>query len=189
MATVPETVTPLTPPTDKPDALYEFVDGEWKETPRMGGLAGLLASALVTELNLFARPARLGMAVGEVLFRLGPDGPARRPDVSFLSSARWTYPTPLRQDPAVFDVVPDLAVAVNSPNNTLDEILDKVKEYFFAGVRLVWVIVPRHRQVFVYEAPDQMRLLSDQHELEGGDVLPGFRLPLAVFFDSSPKIS
>src|SRR5438876_10064342 len=119
MATIPETAVPLAPPTDKPDALYEFVDGEWRETPRMGAFAGLLASILVTELNNFARPNRRGLAVSEVLFRLDPDGLARRPDVAFLSSERWTYPTPLREDPAVFEVVPDLAVEVNSPNNTL----------------------------------------------------------------------
>ena len=54
MATVPETVPPLTPPTDKPDALYEFVDGEWKETPRMGALATRLAFFLGRRLDEFA---------------------------------------------------------------------------------------------------------------------------------------
>jgi Uma2 family endonuclease len=189
MATAPEAVTPLTPPTDKPDALYEFVDGEWKETPPMGALAGLLASMLVTELNNFARPKRLGLAVSEVLFRLAPQGPARRPDVAFIAFERWPYTTPPEEDPPAFDLVPNLAVEVNSPTNTFNEITGKVRDYFFDGVQLVWVIVPLHRMVYVYESPEQARILSENHELDGGIVLPGFRLPLESLFAAPAKPS
>src|SRR5438094_7652916 len=172
MATVPETVPPLTPPTDKPDALYEFIDGEWKEIPRMGAIAAFLASILVTELNNFARPNRLGIAMSEVLFRLAPGGPARRPDVAFVAYDRWPYTSPPEDDPAALDIVPNLAVEVNSPTNTFNEISGKVRDYFFDGVQLVWVVVPLHRMVYVYESPEQARILSENHELNGGTVLP-----------------
>lgn len=189
MATVPTAGVSLTPPTDKPDALYEFVDGQWRETPRMGALAGFLASILVSEINAFARPKRLGLAMSEVLFRLAPEGPARRPDVAFVASDRWPYTTPLEEDPPAFDIVPNLAVEVNSPTNTLDEILFKIRDYFFAGVQLVWVVAPRVRLVYVYESPEDVRVLSEKRELDGGAVLPGFRLPLADFFSTPARPS
>lgn len=186
MATAQDAAGPLTPPTGtNPDALYEFVDGQWTETPRMGALAGLLASILVTELNSFARPKRLGLAVSEVLFRLDQNGPARRPDVAFVVAARWPYTTPLTEDPAAFDIVPDLAVEVISPTNTADEVAGKVRDHFFAGVHLVWIIYPRLRLIYVHDSPEQVRILSEKHELDGGTVLPGFRLSLAALFAAS----
>jgi Uma2 family endonuclease len=166
MATVSQTVAKWTPPTDKPDALYEFVDGEWKEVPRMGAFASLLASSLAQELNEFAQKNGLGLAMCEVLFRFAPEGPARRPDVAYVA----------------FDVVPNLAVEVVSPTNGYDEILGKVRDYFFHGVQLVWVISPRLRLVQVHESPEHSRVLTAQQELEGGSILPGFHLPLSSFF-------
>jgi Uma2 family endonuclease len=187
MATVPETVTPLTPPPDKPDALYEFVDGEWKETPRMGAFATRLAFFLGRRLDEFAEKERLGVTTVETLFRLAPEGPARRPDVAFATSSRWPYTGPLEEDPAVLDLVPNLAVEVVSPSNYADEVAIKVRDYFFAGVELVWVIYPRPRLVYVHESPEQVRVLSEKRELDGGTVLPGFRLALASLFGAMGK--
>jgi Uma2 family endonuclease len=189
MATIPGAATPLTPPTDKPDALYEFVDGQWIEVPRRGAFASLLAFRLAAEMNQFAGAHKLGLAMAEVLFRLAPEGPARRPDVAYVAYDRWPYATPFEDDPPAFDVVPNLAVEVNSPSNTLDEIEDKNRDYFFAGVEQVWVIQPRHRHVYVYDAPDKVYMLSEQQELDGGKVLPGFRLALASLFTAPVKPS
>lgn len=189
MATAPETASPLTPPTDKPDALYEFVDGQWIEVPHMGAFASLLAFRLAEELNQFARAHKLGLAMAEVLFRLAPEGPARRPDVAYVAFDRWPYTGPFEDDPPAFDAVPNLAVEVNSPSNTLDEIEDKNRDYFFAGVEQVWVIQPRHRHVYVYDAPDKVYMLSEKQELDGGKIIPGFRLPLATLFAVGAKPS
>jgi Uma2 family endonuclease len=187
MAPAHATTTLPAPPMGKPDALYEFVDGEWKEIPRMGAFAGLMASRLAEELNQFARSLKLGLAMTEVLFRLAPEGPARRPDVAYIAYDRWPYAAPFEDDPPAFDVVPNLAVEVNSPSNTLDEIADKNRDYFFAGVQQVWVIQPRHRHVYVYDAPDKVHMLSAKQELDGGKIIPGFRLPLATLFATGAK--
>ena len=58
----------------------------------------------------------------------------------------------------------------------------KRREYFAAGVRLVWEVDPRARTVAVYEVPDQPTILEVGQTLEGGQVLPGFALPLADLF-------
>jgi len=58
----------------------------------------------------------------------------------------------------------------------------KLVDYFTAGVRLVWYIDPRAKSVSVYTSPDQCATLDEDGVLEGGDVLPGFRLPLKDLF-------
>ena len=58
----------------------------------------------------------------------------------------------------------------------------KLRDYFAAGVRLVWYIDPRSRTARAYTAPDSCQELTDQGTLSGGDVLPGFELSLAELF-------
>ncbi len=59
----------------------------------------------------------------------------------------------------------------------------KVQEYFQAGVRLVWVVYPTQALVHVYESfTGPIRVLTRQDDLDGGAVLPGFRLPLKEIF-------
>jgi Uma2 family endonuclease len=55
-------------------------------------------------------------------------------------------------------------------------------EYLDAGVRLVWLVEPRRQIVTVYSADRTARVLTMGDVLEGGDVLPGFALPLADLF-------
>ena len=50
------------------------------------------------------------------------------------------------------------------------------------GFQVVWVIAPEERQVYVYDAPTHVRILTGQDELMGGEVVPGFRLPLGQLF-------
>ncbi len=74
-----------------------------------------------------------------------------------------------------WDVVPDLAVEVTSPTDFAEDQLQKVAEYFQAGVRLVWVVYPDQRCIHVYEAWNRIRVVTEADTLDGGVVLPGFR--------------
>jgi hypothetical protein len=38
-------------------------------------------------------------------------------------------------------------------------------------------------KVYVFESPTKVRILQVGDDLEGGSLLPGFRLPLAVLFE------
>ncbi|MBO0700947.1 MAG: Uma2 family endonuclease, partial [Zavarzinella sp.] len=80
-------------------------------------------------------------------------------------------------------------VEVISPGNTRGEMNRKLKEYFLAGVRLVWFVNRMDRTVTVYTAPDVSETLSERETLDGGDVLPGFRLALAKLFERVPQES
>lgn len=172
------TLTGLVP--DEP--LFEIVNGERLEIPRMGALAGSVASFLAHWLNSFALPRKLGFAVTEVLLNLGVGRNQRRPDVSFIRWERWPYAAGVFEDPPVWDVVPNAAAEVVSPSNTANEIEDKIVEYFAAGVQLVWVIYPLLQRVYVYRSPNEATILEFADELDGGDVLPGFKVKIAELF-------
>jgi Uma2 family endonuclease len=59
---------------------------------------------------------------------------------------------------------------------------DKVCDFLDAGTRMVWVLEPSRRTVMVYRSRDDIRLLAEDDELEGGDVLPGFSVQVAELF-------
>ncbi len=66
----------------------------------------------------------------------------------------------------------------------------KLREYFLAGVRLVWMIDPRKRLAEVYTIPDAPAATLDETQaLDGGNVLPGFKLPLAELFARLPVVA
>jgi Uma2 family endonuclease len=162
---------------------YEVVDGRRVELAPMGVHESLIASALMFFLQMFAKPRRLGRAAVEALFDLAPVGRERRPDVAFVSSLRWPYNRLAPRSENAWKVVPNLAAEVVSPSNTADEVLVKIHEYFKAGVELVWVIYPEPGEVYVYESPVAVRVLTRKDVLDGGKVLPGFQLALAELFE------
>src|SRR5438067_1747737 len=132
MATVPETITPLTP-TDKPDVVLECIGGEWKQTLPKQEAADLVAALLVSALNAFAEPARLGFGVRGVELRL-PSGATRRPDVCFFSAEHRPH-SAFGERSLVVDAVPFLAAHVVRPTTLFDEMVASVQAYFLAGVR------------------------------------------------------
>lgn len=181
-------------PEEEPweDDSYEIVNGQRIEGAPMSAYSGKIASRLVRKLGSVADDQQLGEVVGEVLFRFPlpqDSGRNRKPDVAFVSSQRWPPDRPQPIGDNAWDVVPDLAVEVISPTDPFEDVMDKVIEYFQAGVRLVWVVLPKHRRVLVYDAADRLRQLTISDALDGGDVLPGFRLPLDRLFDPVPPSS
>jgi Uma2 family endonuclease len=86
-----------------------------------------------------------------------------------------------------WEIVPDLAVEVISKSNTLMEVVDKLDDYFHAGVRLVWVVMPVQRKIYVYRSPTDIRILQPGDDLDGGDVIPGFRVPVQDLFGPEPS--
>ena len=168
------------PPSVAPensDALYEIVYGEYREIEPMGARQVGVASGLCTRLDTFGRQNRRGIAVMEMLFVLDAEKHLqRRFDVAFVSYDRW--PEPTLPDTNAWNVVPDVAVEVVSPTNFATEIDLRVAECFRAGVRQVWVIYLETGNVYVFESTDHCRILHVGGVLDGGEILPGFRLPV-----------
>ena len=165
------------------DLLYEVVDNQVVELAPMGAYEVWIATLLVARLATFAGQHQLGRAVQEMLFDLtAATGRKRRPDVAFVSFDRWP---PHRRIPRTeaWEVVPNLAVEVVSSTDTGDLIVDKIAEYFRAGVERVWVVFPSQEQVYTYDSPTSVRILARTDELSGDPVLPHFRLPLVELFE------
>lgn len=159
--------------------LCELIDGALVEKA-MGTWESLLAARLIMLMGPFVDENDLGVV-------LGPDGmlrilprQVRIPDVCFISWER--LPEGEFPDEAVAGLVPDLAVEVLSPSNTRGEMERKLRDFFRAGVRLAWLIEPKTETADVHTSPTDVRHLTKNQVLDGGDVLPGFRLPLKQLF-------
>lgn len=168
-------------PDEEP--LIEVVNGREVETPHMTALASWFASQLATSVALYGKEMNLGCAVVETLFRLrvAPEY-SRRPDVAFVSYERWPKDKMEGLDQNTWPVTPDLAAEVVSKHDEVEALLEKLEEYFAAGVRQVWVMVPKKALIYVYDSFTRVRILTRDDVLEGGAVLPGFSLVLKEFF-------
>jgi Uma2 family endonuclease len=162
---------------DRP--LCELVDGVLVEKT-MGYLESRLAVAIGWFLETFVADHDLGIVLGEAgTLRILPRQ-VRIPDVCFLS---WRH-FPGRKLPKrpIPDLAPDLAVEVLSKSNTPREMDRKLRDYFAAGVRLVWYVDPRTKTAKAYTSLKKCVEIASDGTLEGGKVLPGFRLPLQQLF-------
>lgn len=164
--------------------LFELVDGVLVEKA-IGARESLLATHLSFLLKCYLQENDLGVVLGaDGMLRLRPRL-VRIPDVSFIA---WDQipgeEFPFKPIPGLY---PDLAVEVLSDSNTPREIERKLAEYFEAGCRLAWVIDPKTRTADVYTAPDECQHLRPTQSLDGGDVLPGFKLPLKELFASTRR--
>ena len=146
----------------------------------MGFRESLLASFLIHVLHSFVRPRNLGLVTGEAGMMRLASGLVRIPDVAFIAWDRL----PGRRVPAeaIPGLAPDLAIEVLSAGNTPGEMARKRREYFAAGVQVVWMVDPRTRTVDVFTTPEQSVRLGEEHHLDGGPVLPGFTLPVHEIF-------
>lgn len=164
---------------DREDRLYELVDATLVEKTA-GTYESYLAMTIGAVLGNFVVEHDLGIVLGaDGMLRLAP-GLVRIPDVSFISWGRL----PNRQipDQAIADLMPDLAIEVISRGNTHEEMERKLREYFDAGVRLLWYVYPETREAHVYTAAAQFEVITEQQAMDGGDVLPSLSVSLSELF-------
>jgi len=72
---------------------------------------------------------------------------------------------------------------VISPSERAADIQEKVADYLGGGAQLVWLLYPRTRTAHVYSPDGAARVLGPPETLDGGDVLPGFSVPIVSLFD------
>ena len=70
-----------------------------------------------------------------------------------------------------------------APTNTANGVIEKIKEYFEAGVERVWVIYSEFAEIYDYDSPTSVQIVTRHQTLDGGKLLPGFQLPLAELFE------
>jgi Uma2 family endonuclease len=81
------------------------------------------------------------------------------------------------------DVAPDLIVEIMSPDDRWVDIDEKLSDYFSIGVRLIWVANPSRQVIYAYRSLTDVREFTQKDPLPGDDVLPGFAVTVAHFFE------
>ncbi|MBX3068904.1 MAG: Uma2 family endonuclease [Thermomicrobiales bacterium] len=157
----------------------ELIEGELAPMTPPGGEHGEIQANLIGIIREFVSTREAGKVFGDTGYVLqrNPDT-VLGPDVSFVLSDR--LPENRR---GYLSVAPDLAVEIVSPGNAPGEIERKLAIYLQAGVRCVWIVYPRERQITVYEPDNAPRVYGDSAMVSGAPVLPDLTFPAAALFD------
>ncbi|HEV2860456.1 MAG TPA: Uma2 family endonuclease [Pyrinomonadaceae bacterium] len=160
---------------------YELVKGELRKMSPAGGEHGAVIINITLPLAQHVKAKNLGVCFGaETGFKIASDpDTVRAPDLSFVSRERIPKSGITKK---FWPGAPDLAVEVLSPGDTVYEVEEKVGEWLTAGTKAVWVLNPKLRGVSVHRSMTDVTRLSESDELDGGDVVPGFRCKVGDFF-------
>jgi Uma2 family endonuclease len=157
----------------------ELVRGKVTKTMPTGGIHAVVALTIGRLLQVWAKTfgGYVGVETGFVLAR-NPDT-TRAPDVFYVRAEQ----IPASGIPeGYWNLAPDLAVEVVSPNETAQDVRDKVHDFLAAGTPLVWVAYPRTREVVAHSADGLARTFAANDVLES-EVLPGFRCVVSELFE------
>lgn len=163
---------------------YELVRGELITMAPAGSEHGGMGMDVAAPLGVFVKKNKLGRTfLAETGFKIAenPDT-VRAPDMSFVRATRIPSNGPPK---GYFPGAPDLAVEVVSPGGTVyevsTEVSTKVEEWLEAGTAQVWVVNPKRRTITIHTATGE-QTLREHETLDGGELLPGFTLPLSDVF-------
>lgn len=151
---------------------YELIYGKLVEKPMPRFQHSRVAKKIMLALHELDPEEKLGVMLQEVSVEIR-DNYAPAPDLSFWIASR-------KPDEEVdLAPMPDLAIEIQSKGQGVKELLDKAREYQKAGVRLVWVIQPTRKIAAVFHhAQKSFITVQPTGELDGEDVIPGFKLKL-----------
>ncbi len=161
---------------------YELVEGRLVRMSPTGWRHGRVVMALLRAVDRFVQEHHLGeVCPAETGFRISAEGgpdTVLAPDLAFVCAGR--EPAPGTE--GYPHLVPDLVAEVVSPSQGRAEMGAKAQRWLSAGVRLVWIVVPEARTVEVWRDGGLVRIMTDEEELTGEDVLPGFAVAVAHLF-------
>jgi Uma2 family endonuclease len=160
---------------------YELVKGELRTMSPSGSEHGVIVVNVTVFLGQHVKANNLGIVFGAetgFLIEENPDT-VLAPDVAFIS--REHIPEsgiPKKYWPGA----PDLAVEVLSPGDTAREVEKKVNQWLTAGAHLVWIVNPKRKSITVYRASGDAVTFSERDELDGEDLVLGFRCRVSEIF-------
>jgi Uma2 family endonuclease len=160
---------------------HELIRGELTTMAPAGSHHGIVALRIAAALFVHVNAKNLGVTfAAETGFKIAsnPDT-VRAPDAAFVGQERFEQTGPTDR---FWPGPPDLAVEVVSPSDSYAEVQDKVFDWLEAGTRMVVVADPRKRVVTVYRSLADIKVLTERDHLDGGDVVPGWNLPVAAIF-------
>jgi len=160
---------------------YELVRGEIRKMTPAGSKHGRIAVRFAWRLAQHVEANDLGVVyAAETGFLLASDpDTVRAPDVAFVRQERIKE---VGDEEGYWPGAPDLAVEVISPNDNYAEVEEKVSDWLQAGTRMVVVVNPRPRTATVYRSLSDIRVLTEDEVLNGGDVVPGWEVLVKDLF-------
>ena len=158
---------------------YELVRGELIKMSPAGHQQGRIALNLTGPLFQHVKTHNLGAVyAAETGFKLAEDV-VRAPDVAFIRRERVEE---VGQTAGFWPGAPDLAAEVVSPGDTYAEVEDKIADWLDAGTRLVVIVNPSTQTVALYRSWNDIRVLTIDDVLDGGEVVPNWTLPVRDIF-------
>lgn len=163
-----------------PDGRWELIDGKLVEMNASSPRASKVGARFVTHLSNHVDGRGLGDVFGADAGFVVFSGREmiRVPDAAFVAAERL----PPADEAGFYRLAPDIVVEVVSPSDRASDVLAKAMMWLDAGSRQVWVADPATKTVAVYTPDRNGRVLRENDSLDGGDVLPEFRLSLATLF-------
>lgn len=158
------------------DRMFELIGGEMVEVTPSNLRSSHYSVRISSPLHAFVSANDLGFVTGEA-GGYSVAGERYAPDVAFLSKARQGELT----DDAYNPLAPDLAVEIISPTDREDRLRIKISNYLAAGT-VVWVVNPKNTTVEVHTPGKPVKILGIDDTLDGGELLPGFTLPVKMIF-------
>ncbi|MGK7881584.1 MAG: Uma2 family endonuclease [Crocosphaera sp.] len=146
-----------------------------------GGETGKRNADLITDFGIWNRQKKLGQIFDSSTgFKL-PLGSNRSPDVAYIQQERWDKLT--QEEKEKFPpIAPDFVLELKSKTDSLKEVQKKMQEYMNNGVKFGWLINPEKKQVEIYRQGQEKEVLDSPQTLSGEDILPEFRLDLALIW-------
>ena len=160
---------------DNLDTNYEFIGGDIVEvvSNSKSSNTGLLIGSFIT---IHVHKHDLGHTTGaDGGYQVGDE--RYIPDMGFISKERM----PELEDASYISIAPDLALEIISPTDSTRQITFKVANYL-ASNTTVWVVYPHDEEVEIYAPNQAVVKLTKEDELDGGTILPGFKLSLKKVF-------
>jgi len=159
---------------------FELIDGEpvEKMVSEVHGILVMYLGAMLLNYTLTNPVARVTTEV----HHHAPKAPETiyQPDIAVTRYDRALPPS----DEIAVPLMPDLAIEVKSLSNTYKELREKAEYYLAHGSTLVWLVIPSKRLIEVYRLEGDLDILTDADSLDGGHILPGFKLSVQAVFDS-----
>lgn len=161
------------------DKLFEYVGGEIIEVPS-NPFSSKIATRFSTYIGMYLLQNDIGHLTGESGGYM-VSGERYAPDVAFISYARQPALAKQGYNPNP----PELAIEVVSPSDSMRLLTDKVANYL-AALTLVWVVYPDEKMIKVYAHGQPTQTLGLNDTLDGGTVLPGFKLKVNDILGAEP---
>ncbi|MEH1873795.1 Uma2 family endonuclease [Nostoc sp.] len=135
--------------------------------------------SLIGQLAAWIEKTGLGIGFDSSSGFTFPNGAVYSPDASWVSNEKWEALTQTQQEEEFSPLAPDFVVELRSSSDSLKKLREKMQEYINNGVRLGWLLDPKHKTVEIFRLGKDVEILESPTTVFGEDILPGFELNLA----------